>query len=121
MRELENPEGKIAMKKLCSIFIMGLLIVLAFSPFLHTLRAEEKEVIVKNFTFKPKEVVVPAGVTVIWVQKDRAPHTITAKDGTFDSGKLTKGDKFAQTFTKKGTFEDTCQFHPSMRGKVIVK
>ena len=109
------------MKKLCAIFTVCWLLVLASSPFLHTLRAEEKEVIVKNFTFKPDEVLVPAGVTVIWVQKDRAPHTITAKDGTFDSGKLTKGDRFAQTFTKKGTFEYTCQFHPSMRGKVIVK
>lgn len=109
------------MKKLCSVLVLVWLIVLIFSPFLHTLRAEEKEVIIKNFTFKPKEVVVPAGGTVVWIQKDRAPHTVTAKDRGFDSGKLTEGDRFIHTFSEKGVFDYICEFHSSMTGKVIVK
>lgn len=109
------------MKKLSSILVLAWLIVLTLSPVIHTLRAEEREVRVENFTFKPKEIVVPAGATVVWIQKDRAPHTVTAKDGGFDSGRLTKGDKFTHTFSKKGSYDYICTFHPSMRGKVIVK
>ncbi|HEY3231575.1 MAG TPA: DUF420 domain-containing protein, partial [Roseiflexaceae bacterium] len=33
-----------------------------------------------NFIFNPKEVVIPVGATVIWVNQDGAPHTATADD-----------------------------------------
>ena len=109
------------MRKPCSILVLVSVMVLIFSPVIETLRAEEKEAKIENFTFKPKEIVVPAGGTVIWIQRDGAPHTVTAKDGGFDSGRLTKGDKFTHTFSKKGSYDYVCKFHPSMRGKVIVK
>lgn len=109
------------MKKLYSVLVLIWVIFLTFSPVIPTLSAEEKEVIVENFTFKPKEVVVSAGEKVTWIQKDRAPHTATANNGSFDSGRLTKGDKFTHTFSKKGIYDYLCTIHPSMRGKIIVK
>ncbi len=109
------------MRKLGSILVLIWVIVLTFSPIIPTLRAEEKEVTIESFTFKPKEVAVSAGETVVWIQKDRAPHTVTANNGGFDSGRLAKGEKFSRTFSKKGTYDYLCTFHPSMKGKIIVK
>jgi plastocyanin len=108
-------------KKLRSLFILGWVIVLTGLPVFYTVMAAESEVTIKNFTFRPKEIVVSLGETVVWIQEDRAPHTVTAKDGGFDSGRLGKGDKFPYTFSEKGVFGYICELHPSMTGKVIVK
>lgn len=109
------------MKRRFLALVLISVIILTFSPVVPTIRAEEKQVMVENFTFNPKEVAIPVGGTVIWIQKDRAPHTITAKNGDFDSGRLNKGDKFAHTFSQKGTYSYLCTFHSSMSGKVIVQ
>jgi hypothetical protein len=49
------------------------------------------------------------------------PHTVTALEGTFDSGKLNGGESFSVTFTKPGTFLYKCLIHPTMKGTVIVR
>ncbi|HMA36269.1 MAG TPA: plastocyanin/azurin family copper-binding protein, partial [Chloroflexia bacterium] len=41
-----------------------------------------------NFKFAPAEITIPAGTTVTWTNKDPAKHTITADNGSFDSGSL---------------------------------
>lgn len=109
------------MRKLILIFSLAWLMVLTVSPELHPVRAEEREVGIQNFAFAPKEVVISAGATVTWTQKDGAPHTVTAKDGSFDSGTLAQGERFSQTFSRKGVYEYICRIHPSMTGKITVK
>lgn len=109
------------MKRRYLVLVLIWVNVLTFSPVAPPIRAEEKEVMVENFTFKPKEVVISAGEKVIWIQKDRASHTVTANNGGFNSGRLIKGDEFTHTFSKKGSYDYVCKFHPAMRGKVIVK
>ena len=48
-------------------------------------------------------------------------HTVTAADGSFDSGFLNEGDTFSYTFDEPGEYEYFCSPHPWMRAKVIVE
>src|ERR671912_3045573 len=78
------------------------------------------EVQVIDFAFEPATVTVPAGATVTWTNAGSRPHTVTADDGSFDSGRLDPGEQFSQTFDQPGTFTYFCGFHPEMLGSVVV-
>ncbi|OGO32966.1 MAG: plastocyanin [Chloroflexi bacterium RBG_16_56_11] len=71
--------------------------------------------------FRPATLTVTAGTMVTWRNNDGVTHTVTADDGSFDSGSLSGGDNFSHTFAVKGTFTYHCGFHPTMTGKVIVQ
>jgi plastocyanin len=71
-------------------------------------------------SFSPNPVEVKAGETVTWVNDDSARHTVTSKDGTFDSGMMGKGQSFSYTFDKAGEYSYFCEPHPSMVGTVVV-
>jgi plastocyanin len=60
--------------------------------------------------FEPRHAVVPVGATVVWVVNGGA-HTVTANDGSFDSGQLTQGDEFEQTFDQAGEHVYHCHPH----------
>ena len=69
-----------------------------------------------NMTFTPAQLTVKVGTTVVWTSEDNAPHTVTADDGSFDSGNLKKGDSFKFTFTKAGKFPYYCAYHGTAGG-----
>jgi plastocyanin len=73
-----------------------------------------------DLEFRPSSVVVGAGGTVTWTNVGQAPHTVTAGDGSFDSGMIASGDTFAQTFASAGVYAYVCSFHPGMTGTVEV-
>jgi amicyanin len=77
------------------------------------------EVKIAGFAFQPAEVTIKAGQSVTWTNDDSAPHTATGKG--FDSGSLSKGQKFTFQFASAGSFDYICTFHPNMKGKVIVQ
>ena len=79
------------------------------------------EVAIEGFSFKPAEITVPVGTTVIWYNNDSVIHTATARDNSFDSGSMSEGDTFNHTFEEKGIFEYYCIPHPYMTGKVTVE
>jgi plastocyanin len=58
---------------------------------------------------------------VKWTNQDSAAHTVTADDGSFDSGQMAQGATFSFTFSKAGTFSYKCGNHPTMLGKVVVQ
>jgi nitrite reductase (NO-forming) len=67
-------------------------------------------------------LTVSVGTTVTWTNDDEGQmHTVTAVDGSFDSGFLETGATFSYTFTEVGEFEYFCTPHPWMRAKVIVE
>ena len=74
---------------------------------------------IQNFAFSPSEITINSGDTVTWINNDDAPHTITGD--SFDSGTISNGQEFKNTFQEKGTYEYHCNFHSSMKGKVIVE
>lgn len=73
--------------------------------------------------YSPSTITVVMGVnnTVIWVNSDNAPHTVTSANGVFDSGNMNPGDTFKFTFTTPGVYSYVCSYHPWMKGTIIVK
>ena len=76
---------------------------------------------IKDFAFgDPIEVAV--GTTVTWTNEDSAPHTVTQSGGGgFQSGAINQGGTFSFTFDTPGTYEYFCEFHPDMKGVIIVE
>jgi plastocyanin len=67
-------------------------------------------------------LMVALGATVTWTNDDPGmPHSVTAVDGSFDSGILLTGQTFSYTFGAPGEFEYYCTLHPWMRAKVMVE
>ena len=71
-------------------------------------------------SFSPNPVEVKVGETVTWINDDSGRHTVTSKDGVFDSGMMGKGQSFSFTFDKVGEYPYFCEPHPNMVGTVVV-
>jgi plastocyanin len=82
--------------------------------------AAVEEVAIIDFGFEPTETVVAVGTTVSWTVTQASPHTVTAADGSFDSGILDAGGTFQHTFLDAGWFAYVCRLHPDMQGTVVV-
>ena len=75
---------------------------------------------IKNMAFLPASLSVTSGTTVTWVNNDGIAHTVTADDGTFDSGSIAPGNSFTHTFNSVVTVNYHCSIHPMMTGAVTV-
>lgn len=75
---------------------------------------------IRNISFQPAVIQISVGETVTWENYDDVSHTVTGDNNEFDSGKLSKGQKFSHTFTTAGTFTYHCNVHPTMKGTIIV-
>jgi len=75
---------------------------------------------IEDFYFEPANAAVQPGDTITWLNKGNVAHTVTADDGSFDSGKLNPGDSFTVVFSGQGTLTYHCSIHPSMTGSVTV-
>ncbi len=71
--------------------------------------------------YQPSLLTVNVGETVTWTNTTLMPHTVTAVDGSFDSGTMNGQTSFSVTFTKPGTFLYSCTIHPTMKGTVVVR
>jgi len=80
------------------------------------------EIAMVDDRFVPNAITVPVGTTVTWVNKGSNWHSIAAYDGSFESGKLSPGDRFSYTFETPGTFKYICKHHAmhGMTGAVTV-
>lgn len=94
----------------------------------------------ENLTYEPREVGVPLGTTIMWINKDVADHTVTtAEQGhefsppeSFDSGHIpgvretfvpgapSVGGSFIYTFDRPGVYEYFCTIHPGHTGRIVV-
>jgi plastocyanin len=74
---------------------------------------------IQDFRFSPALVTPGAEVTVHNI--DAAPHTVTADDGSFDSGIVENGtDGSFVAPEEPGDYEIHCTVHPSMTGTLVV-
>jgi len=82
--------------------------------------AAATQIAIQDFAFQPASVTVPAGTTVTWTNRDAAPHTVTFRNGTADSGELSGGQSFRYPFATPGSFAYYCRIHPHMTGVIVV-
>lgn len=73
---------------------------------------------IKGHKFSPATLEMKAGDSVKFINMDGAPHTATATDGGFDTGRLNRGEEGTIKMAK-GSHDYFCAFHPGMKAKII--
>jgi plastocyanin len=79
------------------------------------------EVNVQFSAYGPSQVDVLPGTVVVWSNVSTRTHTVTAYDGTFDSGHLEPGRRFQVRFARPGAYRYHCSIHPSIVGEIDVR
>jgi plastocyanin len=105
--------------------VLGVLLVVAMAAFValgtsQPARAQDTSVSIVDFAFNPSSVTITAGSTVTWTNNGATTHTVTADDGSFDSGNLASGATYSFTFNTPGTYTYHCSIHTYMTATVVV-
>ena len=77
-------------------------------------------VLIQAVSYQPARLTVQRGDTVVWVNKDPIPHTVTAA-GSFDSKSIEVGGSWQYKAVKPGAYDYICTFHPNMKGTLTVE
>jgi plastocyanin len=85
-----------------------------------TVRAQQVNINIDNFTFAPQELTLKVGDSVTWTNHDDIPHTIVSA-GRFRSKTLDTDNSFSFTFTAAGDYKYFCSLHPHMTGMIKVE
>ena len=78
-------------------------------------------VVMEGTGFQPALLIVNAGDSVVWVNKDPFPHTATSDDGKFDSHVIPSDKSWTYTPKTKGDFAYTCTLHLTMKAMLRVE
>jgi len=70
--------------------------------------------------FEPSTLTVAVGETVRWFNDDALPHTVSATDGSWESGNLAPGQALERRFDTAGSYPYLCRYHPGMTGTIEV-
>lgn len=77
------------------------------------------EIVAEGFAYD--DVTVAPGATITLVNNDPEPHTVTADDGSFDSGSFESGEEAELVApTEPGTYAFHCEIHPRMQATLTV-
>ncbi|HJS42310.1 MAG TPA: cupredoxin family copper-binding protein [Gemmatimonadales bacterium] len=76
---------------------------------------------IQQIAFAQPRIMVPAGTTVEWINRDPLAHTVTADSGGFDSGLIEPAATWRHVFNRPGTYTYYCTPHPFMKGVVVVQ
>jgi len=83
--------------------------------------ATERHIVeIIKFKFVPAEVKAAPGDTIIWINKDIVPHTITAADKSWDSGTIAKAAEWQTVVRSDMPGAYFCRFHPAMKARFTV-
>ena len=78
-------------------------------------------VVIRQMHFDPPQMAVNTGETVEWKNEDIFSHTVTADDGSFDSGLIAPGGSWQMTAKNGGAIAYHCRPHPNMMAKLMVE
>jgi plastocyanin len=104
---------------------VGILLLLVLGPALEA-RADDygAQISAIDDAFDAGIVRIQPGQSVEWQVDGRSPHTVTADDGSFDSGNLEPGATYTKAFDQPGVYPYFCTYHGApgvgMIGLVVV-
>ena len=88
------------------------------------LTAQQSSVVldIRDFSFEPRELMVPADTTTRWVNRDDFPHAIVMASNPSGSsrGNIAPGGEHTFVFRQPGRFTYRCGVHPTMLGEIFV-
>jgi plastocyanin len=82
--------------------------------------ARTHRVVIQGLKYQPEMLVVRRGDTVVWVNEDPMPHTVTAAGG-FDSRTIEAGKSWRFTARRAGSYPYVCTLHSNMRASLRVE
>ena len=82
--------------------------------------AADHRIEIRDMAYSVASLAVAAGDTVTFTNRDGAPHSATARDGSFDTGLLSRGESATISVTARGTIAYFCTLHPMMKGQLQV-
>jgi plastocyanin len=82
--------------------------------------ARTHRVTIAALKYVPESLTVHRGDTVVWLNDDPFPHTVTAA-GAFDSGSIPAGASWRFVARRAGTFGYVCSLHSNMKATLTVE
>lgn len=82
--------------------------------------AETHTIDIKGFAFSVAILEVKVGDIITWTNLDGAPHTATAADRSWDTGRIKKGESKSITVTNGMVLDYFCNIHNSMKAKIAI-
>jgi plastocyanin len=76
---------------------------------------------ISDFKFVPATITVKSGARITIANRDTTTHTVTADNGSFDTGNIDPGASKAVTLNKGGRFAYHCSIHPFMHGVIVAR
>jgi plastocyanin len=83
--------------------------------------APARSVVIENMQFTPATLQVRRGDRIVWINQDLVPHTVTARDGSFDSHAIAPGATWSLVAAKTGAVDYACLYHPTMVAHLVVR
>jgi plastocyanin len=80
---------------------------------------KDETVALANMKFGTIPADLKVGDSIVFVNKDSVPHTVTARDHSFDL-RIGPGQRGRLKLTKAGTFAIYCILHSPMRATLLV-
>ena len=84
-------------------------------------RAAEHQVVIEGMKYRPAQLQIAAGDTVVFRNADPVPHTVTDRGGAFDSGRIESGATWTLSAAPAGEYTYYCTIHPRMTGALTVQ
>jgi plastocyanin len=81
--------------------------------------SKQYTVVMANMNYGALPGNAKIGDTIVWVNRDSVPHTVTARDHSFDV-RVAPRQSGTLTLQKAGTFPFYCILHSTMRGTLKV-
>lgn len=78
------------------------------------------KVSISGMAYSPASLTVATGSTVTWTNTDTAVHSVATADGSINSGDITAGSSYTQTFANAGTFNYYDTHNKNMTGVLII-
>lgn len=82
--------------------------------------AETIQITIDKLVFTPAGVTAKVGDTIEWINKDILAHTATAKAGGGWNVVIAPAKTGRWVVKQVGTVDYFCQYHPNMKGRVVV-
>lgn len=83
--------------------------------------SSEAAVDIADFRYDPPDLVVDAGTTVTWTNRDSALHDAADRDKTWSTPLLGRNESASITFDTPGSYRYFCSVHPWMEATLTVR
>ena len=81
---------------------------------------DTRHIVIDNFSFTPRDTIVPVGAMVAWINRDDVPHNVISTEKKFVSPVLDTNEQFSHRFDVSGTYPYYCSIHAKMTAQIAV-